>query len=153
MSESRAAVGLSSSVNVGCLFFWIFTKELLPEDLCTHAHKPPPKITKILNKNKTEARLKVILPKQDSFLQIVQTMELPSWASIHHSWCVLRTLCFILNSYHIVQSSGLRSVSSPSLATKWWVHLEKKNSVLAPLPPCVQQLGRNVFENLCWRII
>lgn len=44
MFQSRAAVGLSSNISVGCLFFWIFTKELLPEDLCTPAHtttRPP----------------------------------------------------------------------------------------------------------------
>lgn len=61
--------GCPPNINVGCLFFWIFTKELLPEDLCTPAHRTPnPRITKIHNKNKTAARLKVILPKQDFFL-------------------------------------------------------------------------------------
>lgn len=156
MFESRAAVGLSSNINVGCLFFWIFTKELLPEDLCTPAHTPPPpkkKIAKIHNKNKTEARLKVILPKQDSFLQIVQTIEFPTWASISHSWWILCTLCFILNSYHIVQSSGLRSVSSPSLPTKWWVHLEKKNSVLVPPPPPPPPMCSAIRKKSFWKFV
>lgn len=46
---------------------------------------PHPHITEIHNKNKAEARLKVIFPKQDFFLWIVQTIESPSRASINHS--------------------------------------------------------------------
>lgn len=62
-----------------------------------------PQITKIHNKNKTEARLKVILPKQDPFLlETVQTNELPSQVSINHCWWLQCKFSLIFNSYHIV---------------------------------------------------
>lgn len=47
--------------------FLHFTEEHLLGDLCTPAQADP-ELQKYITKNKTEARLKVILPKQDSFL-------------------------------------------------------------------------------------
>jgi hypothetical protein len=67
MFESKAAVACSKTSVLLICFFLDFNKGAFARRPL-HSCSCKPQITKIRNKNKTEARLKVILPKQDSFL-------------------------------------------------------------------------------------
>lgn len=103
----------------------IYFSSFLQSSICWKTFAPllmQPRVTKIHNnkKNKTEAGLEVILPKQDFFLlQIVQTNSFLSQDAINHSDEFSMSLALSLMHTALSSPQGALLCSLSCLFTKW----------------------------------